>query len=88
MPVYDVECDKCGKQKEIISIHKYIEDGKELCKCGGKFNIVMSNWNSSFELKYNNKTDMVDWSGNKSRYWDAYKAAKARGENVKPMGED
>ena len=27
----------------------------------------------SFELKYNNRTDMCDWDGNTSRYWDKIK---------------
>jgi hypothetical protein len=42
----------------------------------------------SFELKYNNKTDMCDWTGETSQYWKAFKDAKARGENVKPADED
>jgi hypothetical protein len=34
-----------------------------------------------FKLKYNPKTDLVDWDGNRSRYWDDYKKMKANGEN-------
>jgi hypothetical protein len=42
----------------------------------------------SFELKYNNKTDMCDWTGATSQYWTAFKDAKSRGENVKPADEE
>jgi len=42
----------------------------------------------SFELKYNNKTDMCDWTGETSQYWTAFNEAKARGEKVKPADED
>lgn len=27
----------------------------------------------SFELKYNNRTDMCDWNGNSSQYWNKIK---------------
>jgi len=39
-------------------------------------------------LEYNNKTDMCDWSGNTSHYWDDYKKAREEGKDVKPAGED
>jgi len=43
---------------------------------------------TSFKLEYNNKTDMCDWSGNTSHYWDDYKKAREEGKDVKPAGED
>jgi putative FmdB family regulatory protein len=34
-----------------------------------------------FKLKYNPKTDLVDWDGNTSQYWNEYKKMKAEGQN-------
>ncbi len=35
----------------------------------------------SFKLVYNPQTDKVDWDGNRTQYYDAYKKQKAEGKN-------
>lgn len=45
----------------------------------------------SFKLCYDPKKDTVGWSHDgyaTTQYWKDYKAAKARGEKVKPAGSD
>lgn len=32
----------------------------------------------SFKLTYNPQKDMVDWDGNRSRYWDEWKKDKSQ----------
>ncbi len=36
-----------------------------------------------FKLKYNPKTDMVDWDGNRSQYFDEYNKQIAEGKDVR-----
>lgn len=36
---------------------------------------------SHFKLTYNPVTDMVDWDGNRTRYFDEYKKMKKEGKN-------
>jgi len=86
MPVFDTECQKCKEIIEQVCVHNENFDPCPLC--GGECKKIFGGKAPSFKLVYNNKTDMCDWSGNTSHYWDEYKAAKARGENVKPLGED
>jgi putative FmdB family regulatory protein len=88
MPVYDVECNKCGKIKEVITVHTFDIDKIECDDCDGMMEKIVPQTAPSFELKFNNKTDMVDWDGNTSRYWESYKEAKARGEDVRIPEED
>lgn len=84
MPVFDVKCTICGYETEEITIHAELDEGKLKCrKCGGVMKKIVPQKSPSFNLKYNNQTDMCDWNGNTSRYWDAYKEAKARGEDVR-----
>ena len=86
MAIFDTECQKCEKIIEQVCVHN--EDFEPCPLCGGECKKIVGRTPPSFYLRYNNKTDMVDWDGNKSRYWDDYKAAKSRGEDVKPLGED
>ena len=37
----------------------------------------------SFKLTYNAQTDICDWDGNRSKYWDDYKKQKAEGKKVR-----
>jgi len=82
MPIFDYSCERCNLEKEVLQVH----DASEwimLCECGGLFRKMAPQSAPSFELRYNNKTDMVDWFGNKSSFYNSYKEAKARGENVR-----
>lgn len=82
MPVYDTKCDKCKKEKEVLTLKISEKLGK--CECGGKLiKLAPSSKSPSFKLVYDNKKDMVDWDGNTSRYWDDYKKQKAQGKNVR-----
>jgi hypothetical protein len=86
MPWCDIICHDCKIIKEDVNL-KYGEQPTEVCpECGKPMTKKVGF--GSFELKYNNKTDMCDWTGETSQYWKAYKEAKARGENVKPADED
>jgi len=87
IPVFDYRCNKCDTITEVIQVHN-TEDEIFQCECGGVFKKTVPTTPPSFELRYNNKTDICDWAGNTTRYYDDYKAAKARGEDVKPLGED
>lgn len=86
MALHDVICEDCLIIVEDVNV-KIGEEVNTACPECGK---IMSKKPhvGSFELKYNNKTDICDWHGNTSQYWDAYKKAKAEGKNVKPAGSD
>ncbi len=79
--MHDFECKKCGL------IFEWLIEGKEkTAKCPGCWDedcekVIIKP--RSFTLKFNAKTDMVDWDGNRSQYWDQYKKAKANGEDVR-----
>lgn len=82
----DIVCWECKIIKEDVFV-KYGEQPEEKCPdCNGPMTKKMDF--GSFELKYNNKTDICDWNGETSQYWRAYNEAKSRGENVKPADED
>ena len=87
MPIFDYRCDNCEWVEEVLQVHN-TDDKTFKCKCGGTFRKAAPMTPPSFELKYNNKTDMCDWGGRSSRYWDDYKKAKSQGLDVKPHGED
>jgi len=82
----DIVCVDCRIIKEDLWL-SYGEDPKDVCPVCGKQMTKKPDF-GSFELKYNNKTDMCDWTGETSQYWRAFKEAKGRGENVKPVNED
>jgi hypothetical protein len=81
-PLYDFECEACGKKKEVLC---KVDEGivcsvclkpmKRLCNC------------TNFKLVYHNRTDMCDWAGNTSMYWSEVKKQRAEGKNVKGAGE-
>ena len=89
MPLFEYRCSVCNNVDEKLEFGKEM-DQKHVCsKCNKPSEKIVSA--SRFELIYNNKTDMCSWGGEgyaSSQYWNSYKAAKARGENVKPAGED
>ena len=84
--ICDIICQDCKIIKQDVFL-EYKEQPKENCPECGKPMTKKPDF-GSFELKYNNKTDMCDWTGQTSQYWRAFKDAKARGENVKPADED
>ncbi|KFZ26313.1 MAG: hypothetical protein KQ78_01486 [Candidatus Izimaplasma bacterium HR2] len=84
--IVDIICLDCKIIKEDVRL-AYKEEPTEMCpKCGKQMTKKVAF--GSFELKYDCKRDCCDWFGETSQYWKAYKEAKARGENVKPAGED
>ena len=66
MPLFDIFCTVCNKEVIDIIIKS---DGilPDCDQCGGRMAKIMNT--TSFELKYNNRTDMCDWDGNTSQYW-------------------
>jgi len=87
VPIHDVECKKCKKVKEVLTLRA----GEKIpdCDCGGKRKKLAPTGKSpSFKLTYNNKTDVCDWDGNTSQYWNAYKAIpKNKRKDYKLPGE-
>lgn len=82
----DIICAECMVIKLDVML-AFGEEPEECCpECGKQ--MKKKPQFGSFELKYNNKTDMCDWTGQTSQYWKAFKEAKGRGENVKPADED
>lgn len=84
--ICDAICQECKVIREDMFLAYGEEPDVDCPMCGKK--MTKKPALGSFELKYNNKTDMCDWTGETSQYWKSYKEAKARGENVKPAGED
>ena len=86
MPLFDLVCGECKILKEDVMLKSMEAPSTKCPECG----LLMKKKPDfgSFELKYNNKTDMCDWAGETSQYWKDFKAAKGRGEDVKPSGED
>jgi putative FmdB family regulatory protein len=89
MPLFEYRCSVCNNVDEKLEFGNEMEQEHFCSLCDGASNRIVSM--GRFELKYNNKTDICSW-GNEgyasSQYWNAYKAARARGEDVKPAGED
>lgn len=70
MPIYDLYCKYCGYEKEDV-ILKVDEHNGDCPMCDFPLDRVANT--SHFKLTYNPQTDMVDWDGNRSRYWDDWK---------------
>ena len=82
MPIYNVKCKECGKEEEIITLR--ISEKINRCKCGGKRKILAPSGKSpSFKLIFDNKKDICDWDGGRSRYFDDYKKQKSEGKDVR-----
>jgi len=82
MVIIDYMCNNCGHTEE--KWQKFTYSKPYVClECGkGKMEKVFLK-PPTFKLVYNNKTDMCDWSGNTSHYWDEYKKQKAEGKKVR-----
>ena len=79
MPIFDYTCNKCGL------IFEWYAKFDEVVKCPICFDeiaekIAPQGKSPSFKLKYNPKTDMVDWDGNRTKYYDSYKKMKSEGK--------
>jgi len=75
MVLVDLFCDnkECNHIEEDVMVDTKLDD-HGLCACCKKGILKrMVPGQMSFELKYNNKTDMCDWAGNTSRFWDGVK---------------
>jgi hypothetical protein len=89
IPLFEYRCNLCNNVDERLEFGTEMEADHYCSLCEGLASRIVSQ--CKFELKYNNKTDMCSWGSEgyaSSHYWDEYKAARARGENVKPAGED
>jgi len=86
VPIYEYVCGKCNEMVEKLEFGYEMDQVHSCPKCGSDMKRIVSR--NHFKLVYNNKTDFCDWQGNSSLYWKDYKAAKERGENVKPAGEE
>lgn len=80
MPLFDFKCCKCKKEFESIENQEVTE---VICECGYIAKRVFPKKAANFNLKYNPKTDICDWSGNTTQYYRKYNEAKERGENVR-----
>ncbi len=83
MPVLDFICNECNNEFEYIVFANTESENKMIvCSKCGHTNIsqLCPQESPKFKLKYNNKTDMCDWDGNVSRYWDKYNDMKKNGE--------
>lgn len=81
MPIYDFLCEHCGHEFDLIVDY---DTSKTRCRsCAKTAKRVFPRKAPSVDLAYNPVTDMVDWDGNTSRYWDEYKKQKAEGKDVR-----
>jgi putative FmdB family regulatory protein len=78
MPIFDFEC-QCGNMFERIL--KADSNSTKCDLCGEQAIRIFPQKSPTFKLKYNPKTDMVDWEGNSSQYWKDYKKMKDDGKN-------
>ena len=70
MPVYDLWCKNCGYEEKDVFL-KMDESNGDCPMCSYPLDRAVDRLN--FKLKYNPKTDMVDWDGNRTRRYDAWK---------------
>ena len=86
IPLYDYVCRKCGNEKKDI-IERIETDAIHICEvCNYLMNRATNC--SHFKLKYDPSKDIVDWDGNRSRYWDEYKKQRSEGKNVRVPKHD
>jgi putative FmdB family regulatory protein len=77
VPIYEFECAVCGNVFEKIL---KMDSNSTKCSCGEQAIRIFPSKAPSFKLKYNPKTDVVDWNGNTSQYWKDYKKMKEEGK--------
>jgi hypothetical protein len=72
MILVDFFCPKCDKRY----IDVFIDSKEPLPKCDVCEDVELKKLISkpiSFELKYDNRTDICDWDGNSTQYWKEIK---------------
>ena len=80
MSIHDFLCNTCKYSFEFFIIHS--DDIPKCKKCGSDdLKKLCPQSPPNFKLVYDNKKDMVDWDGNRSKYFDKYKQMKKNGEN-------
>ncbi len=86
MPIYDYVCKKCGEFDQLAKF-----DEKVRCPvCNKIAKKIICQTAPSFTLKFNPKTDMCDFDGNRSRYWDDWKKlspAEKKKQRIPEKGE-
>lgn len=74
MPLYDYKCSVCKVEFE------WMAKFDEIVKCPLCFDTdadkVFPKKAPKFKLVYNPQTDMVDFDGNRTRFYDSYKEMK------------
>jgi putative FmdB family regulatory protein len=86
MPLYDFSCE-CGVLSERIVSRNEL-DNQECPRCDKIMKQMFPN-TINFKLVYNNKTDLCDWQGNTSMYWnDVKKQQKEEGKLITPVTEN
>lgn len=85
MPLFDYKC-KCGFEEEKLVFCCY--DSQTCPECGELMEKQFPR-GTRFKLHYDNKTDMCDWDGNTSRYWDDVKKQREEeGKITMPVTEN
>jgi len=82
VPLFEYKCKVCNNIDEKLEFGKEMEQDHFCSKCGKPSERIVSL--PKFKLEYNPKRDICDWQGNTSMYWKDVKAARERGEDVKP----
>jgi putative FmdB family regulatory protein len=86
MPIYDYKCE-CGVLSERVVKQSDINNQK--CPRCDKIMEQQFPNTMNFKLVYNNKTDLCDWAGNTSQYWEATKKQKKdEGKLTTPVTEN
>jgi putative FmdB family regulatory protein len=81
IPIFEYRCTVCNNVDEKLEFGNEMDQDHICSKCNKPSEKIVST--SRFELKYNNKTDMCDWQGNTSMYWNDVKKQQAAGMDVK-----
>jgi len=86
VPIYDYSCPKCGHKEEKLVF--CCADSQVCPECNELLDKEFPS-DTRYKLHYDNKTDMCDWSGNTSRYWDdVKKQRKEEGKLTTPVSEN
>jgi len=81
VPIYDFDCQHCGLQfDKIVGYNVQIATCPE---CEHDSYRVFPRKPPGIDFKYNPVTDICDWDGNTTRYWDEYKKQKEEGKDVR-----
>mgnify|MGYP006896949147 CR=1 FL=1 len=85
--LYDTKCKECGAEKEQCIDHR--ESFEKCPECGCEMQRIFTTMN--YKLVYDNKRDICSWGDHgyaTSQYWKKVKEERAKGNDVKPVGEE